>query len=136
MRDFVGSDDHMAPELIRLWANPDLDAEIKEKESNKEPISEKELSAALTSKENRYNERVDIWAMGIMIYQLFTGYTPFDLGGEYTELHMNILTKEPNFQSSKFKGYEFAVDFIRKCLEKDPSKRMDTSMLINHPWID
>ena len=68
MRDFVGSDDHMAPELIRLWANPDLDAEIKEKESNKEPISEKELSTALTSKENRYNERVDIWAMGIMIY--------------------------------------------------------------------
>lgn len=32
MKDFVGSDDHMAPEIIRCWANPDLDAELKERE--------------------------------------------------------------------------------------------------------
>ena len=40
MRDFVGSDDHMAPEIIRLWANPDLDVKLKEKKSAKRPITE------------------------------------------------------------------------------------------------
>jgi len=99
MRDFVGSDDHMAPEIISLWANPDLDADLKVKENNKEEITEKEFKKAITNKENRYDEGVDVWALGIMIYQLFTGYTPFDEGGEYEQLHMNILNKDPSFKS-------------------------------------
>jgi serine/threonine protein kinase len=83
LRDFVGSDDHMAPEIIRLWANPDLDTELKERAELGLEISDKEYTKAHTNKENRYNEKVDVWALGVMIYQLFTGRTPFDEGGEY-----------------------------------------------------
>jgi serine/threonine protein kinase len=83
LRDFVGSDDHMAPEIIRLWANPDLDTELKERAELGLEISDKEYAKAYTNKENRYNEKVDVWALGVMIYQLFTGRTPFDEGGEY-----------------------------------------------------
>lgn len=46
----------------------------------------------------RYNARVDVWAMGCMLYELFTGETPFDDGGELDVLHMNILNREPNFK--------------------------------------
>ena len=31
LQDFDGSDDHMAPEIIKLWANPDLDKKLKAK---------------------------------------------------------------------------------------------------------
>jgi len=31
------------------------------------------------------------------MYYLFMGYTPFDDGGEYIDLHLKILTAEPDF---------------------------------------
>jgi len=77
LRDFNGSDDHMAPEMIKLWANPELDVGLKAKLSKKKEVSEEDKAKALTSKEQRYNSSVDIWALGCMIYNLFAEDTPF-----------------------------------------------------------
>ena len=27
---------------------------------------------------NKYNEKVDVWSLGILVYQLLSGNTPFD----------------------------------------------------------
>ena len=43
-----------------------------------------------------YDEMVDLWAVGVTIYKLMTGYTPFE--SEYqSDTINNILTKEPVF---------------------------------------
>lgn len=55
---------------------------------------------------------------------------------EIEEQHMNILNGGINFNKFPcFKDSPNARDFIRSCLEKDPTKRSSAGELITHPWI-
>jgi hypothetical protein len=38
----------MAPEMIRLWANPELDVKVKEKKRKKQNVSEQEMAKCYT----------------------------------------------------------------------------------------
>jgi len=83
--DFMGTDDHMAPEIITLKQNPEWH----------EPDGKKHKHHI--KKDGCYDSKVDVWALGIITYALFMGKTPFDDGGEYIDLHLKILTTEPDF---------------------------------------
>lgn len=37
-----------------------------------------------------YNEKVDLWAIGILIYELFVGKAPFDIRS-YNDLHLIVI---------------------------------------------
>ena len=84
----------------------------------------------------------DIWALGIMIYQMFYGKTPFKEKTNYLifrkieqlNIHFSPNIKIPNE----------AKDLITKILVKDPSKRLgagelgteyDIAHLKNHPYF-
>jgi serine/threonine-protein kinase len=65
------------------------------------------------------DERVDIWALGAVFYEMLTGRQAF--GGEtVSDAISSVLTKEPDCDSlpTKFRG------LIRACLEKDPERRL------------
>ena len=88
-----------------------------------------------------YDTRTDIWALGIITYQLLSkGQHPFfhlddeDRNG----LIKNMLHNEPNFQhfDKRFgKEGEDAMDFIKCCLTKDYTQRPKIDELLNHPWM-
>jgi serine/threonine protein kinase len=97
-----------------------------------------------------YDHGVDIWAVGIMLYKLCTGWTPFDgldADGEYiseTDLCMNILKAPVDFKHEAFgwaEGDELVSapdsvqNFIELCLEKEASARPKAFQLLEHPWI-
>jgi serine/threonine protein kinase len=73
---FCGSDTYMAPEIIKQKSNPDLEDFYKDKNLY-------------------YNSRIDIWALGCLTYELFTGSTPF-IEKTYRQLHLKILQTEPD----------------------------------------
>lgn len=67
---------------------------------------------------------------------MFSGLTPFDDGAEdCLPMHLNILTKEPDFNFKYFHGQDAAVDFIKQCLVKDYTKRKSATLLLEHSWI-
>lgn len=65
-----------------------------------------------------YGKEIDVYAMGIILYEMLTGRVPFD--GESTqEIIMKHLTDDPDVSGIP---QPFA-DVIRRALRKDPSKR-------------
>ncbi|MCA9038706.1 MAG: serine/threonine protein kinase [Planctomycetaceae bacterium] len=74
----------------------------------------------------RYGHEVDVYALGIILYELITGRVPFE--GESTgEILMKHLTDKPDLNRlpESFRG------LISRALEKDPQKRTSS---VNQFW--
>jgi len=89
--------------------------------------------------EGEYDEKVDVWALGIITYLLLCGYPPFGgLDGECPNtVKNNILDCNLVFEPSYiWDGIsEEGKDFIRQLLTKDPSKRPTAEEAQNHEWL-
>jgi len=63
--------------------------------------------------------RADIWAFGVLFYELLTGQRLFN-GEGIVETLSQVLTKEPDLSHVPAS----ARTLLRRCLEKDPKKRL------------
>lgn len=65
-----------------------------------------------------YDERIDMWAIGVTLYRMITGVTPFE--SEYhSEVINKIIKKEVGFSQSVWSKYSYFVRDITKRLLKD-----------------
>lgn len=71
--------------------------------------------------QGRYGKEIDIYALGIMLYEMITGSVPFD-GESSQEIIMKHLTAEPALDgiASPYK------EVIQRSLAKDPSQRFES----------
>jgi serine/threonine protein kinase len=77
-----------------------------------------------------YSFEVDIWSVGIIMYQLLTGKLPFN-GENIDEIKKNILAFEP--KSLDVSGLSIvAANLIKQILRKDPKKRPGISQIVYH----
>lgn len=83
----------------------------------------------------KYDSSCDLWSVGVIAYILLCGYPPFN-GKNNNETHASVLRGRYSFPSREWKGTsQGARDFIRRLLQKDPSKRVTVEQALNHPWI-
>ena len=80
---------------------------------------------------------VDLWAIGIVSYEMLFGHAPFQ-GSNESALFSAIVKDQPKF--GKQGVSRDAEDFIRKLLSKDPSKRLGGTksgfnVVLNHAWF-
>ncbi len=69
------------------------------------------------------DHRADIWALGVMLYELITGMPPFD-GESMPEICATILEKSPQPLSSLCPDVLPELEaVVMRCLEKDPARR-------------
>jgi calcium-dependent protein kinase len=85
-----------------------------------------------------YDEKVDVWAIGVITYLLLSGDTPF--GGacneDLREVRNRILSGYVAFEEAVWGNVsELAIDFIKFILVVDPSKRPRVEELLKHPWL-
>lgn len=82
-----------------------------------------------------YDQKVDMWSIGVTTYLLLSGDTPFN-GKNRQQLFRRISCDEPTFPDDKW-GHisDEAVDFVRKLLTKDPAKRLSATQALSHRWI-
>ena len=96
------------------------------------------LAPEMLTRDHKHDEKVDIWAIGVLIYELCTGTSPFS-----TELiKAKIVTEKAvkmNIQTLNYKIPEFLSNecqsLIRKILTVDPKDRLTIKEIIAHPWM-
>lgn len=79
-----------------------------------------------------YNENVDIWSIGVLLFEMLSGYAPFSSNNK-EELYNNILKVKINWPD------EFpplAKDLISKILKYEPSERLTVDEILKHPWVE
>jgi Tol biopolymer transport system component len=78
------------------------------------------------------DKRADIWAFGVVLYELLTGERLFK-GDNVSETLARVLTHEPDLSHAPAQ----ARKLLRRCLEKDPTNRLrdigDASGLLEEP---
>lgn len=77
-----------------------------------------------------YSFASDVWALGILMYEMATGATPF-IGENFTEIAQQIMTGNLH----PMKGYSTEYnDLVYKMLDKNPASRITWENLVEHPW--
>jgi serine/threonine protein kinase len=79
-----------------------------------------------------YDEKVDIWAAGVIAYELVSGFLPFNCF-YYNRMIKTIIEDEPDIHSLKVSD-DFKI-MLTKMLEKDPSKRYTASQCLRLPVL-
>ncbi|SCU98846.1 LAME_0G00782g1_1 [Lachancea meyersii CBS 8951] len=82
--------------------------------------------------DNGYDEKADIWSLGITVMELLTGQPPYAKHDPMKVL-MNIPVRKPPKLHGRFTSP--ARDFIALCLAKDPESRPTASELLNHKFL-
>jgi len=83
--------------------------------------------------ENDYNESIDIWAIGIILFKLITGKYPFD-GSTKSKIFRRIQYKKINW--SKYYLERKEENLLRKLLKKDPYQRIEIEDILNHSYFN
>ncbi|GAX79690.1 hypothetical protein CEUSTIGMA_g7131.t1 [Chlamydomonas eustigma] len=107
-----GTLDYMAPEVLQC-----PEKEFPQQNKDREDLG--------------YSAQVDVWAVGILAYELLVGHAPFQKHSRHAT-YESILTEEPEYPACLSEG---AVSFTRLALCKDALERPTILQLLQHPWI-
>ena len=84
-------------------------------------------------KEKEYSYEIDIWSLGIIIYTLLVGKTPFETQ-HFQELLEKVKRMDYTFPE-KINISNEAKDLISKILVDDPSKRLTLDQILTHKFL-
>ena len=82
-------------------------------------------------KEQGHDERVDVWCIGVLLFELSTGNIPFQ-GNDIDTLKSNILKLKISWPRDINTDVK---NLIMKILKLDPNARMPLSEMLQHPFF-
>lgn len=104
-----------------------------------------EYMAPEVMNEMPYNHSVDLWSLGVLLYEMVQGVSPFKVmqliiqpqsngnnEEDYNEILKNIKKSSITFEKTISKQCE---DLIRKMLSIDKNTRIKMKEIFQHPWV-
>lgn len=85
----------------------------------------------VSGKHNESDTRIDIWALGVMLYYILTKSYPF-IGESREQTRKKIIKDHIVFPKSLSHEVQ---DLIYNLLRKRRERRIDFHEIYNHPWL-
>jgi serine/threonine protein kinase len=79
----------------------------------------------------KYHSRVDVWGLGVLLYEFLIGSPPFEDSSE-KGTYKKIKSLNPVFPPRITKE---AKDLVTRLLAKNPSERLSLEEVLQHPWL-
>ncbi|KAA6418559.1 MAG: aurora-like kinase [Trebouxia sp. A1-2] len=108
--------------MMQVLANPTADIQEGPK------VTKAELKARGV---RPYDEKVDVWATGILAYELVVGRPPFEVNDEVQTATMIMFSNNISYPP---KHSALWADFVKVALEKKPHIRPTALQMLDHPW--
>lgn len=85
----------------------------------------------------KYSHQVDLWSVGIILYEMIFGFHPFINYKNINELRNSINNDQIPIPPPEFKEKinKECVDILSLLLEKSDKKRINIKEIINHNWL-
>ncbi len=82
-----------------------------------------------------YDTKVDIWSLGVLLYNIVSGHMPFPATDQAT-LFAKITLGKFDYSHKEFVMVsDECKDLINKMLVRDPKKRLSAVQVLQHPWF-
>jgi p90 ribosomal S6 kinase len=88
-------------------------------------------------KKQGYDAAADLWSLGVLLYSMLVGQTPFPHGSSDNPQKILSHIGEGKFaKTGNWKSLSSAArDLIERMLHVDPHKRLNAAQVLQHPWI-
>uniref|UniRef100_A0A1B6DMK8 non-specific serine/threonine protein kinase n=1 Tax=Clastoptera arizonana TaxID=38151 RepID=A0A1B6DMK8_9HEMI len=90
----------------------------------------------LTNGHGNYDHKVDIWSLGVILYQCLSGVPPFGSKRGFMTLEEQIIRGIYSMRNSSWIGVSLnAKNLVNRMLQVNIDKRISTDEILEHPWL-
>ncbi|XP_062819527.1 serine/threonine-protein kinase ULK3 [Anolis carolinensis] len=83
----------------------------------------------------QYDARVDLWSVGVILYEALFGRPPF-ASKSFAELEEKIRSNQPIELPSRPRLSPECRDLLQRLLKRDPQQRLSFQAFFAHPFVD
>lgn len=88
---------------------------------------------------NLYNNQIDLWSVGMILYEMLYGVHPFSVCRSIPELRQKVekdIIEIPPCNTKNTDVSNDCISLLNKLLQKKAEKRITWNEFFNHPWVN